>query len=264
MTEQDIIRRLHAAQTLARDGGQLALRHFRDHENLKVRSKGVQNITSQTDEAVEALIRGRLEALFPEDGFFGEETGAANSGDDGRGIWVVDPIDGTDCFVNGIPVWSVSVAFVLGREIEIGVVYDPNAEEMFVVQRGHGARVNGRPVKPSSATSFRDGVFCVGYSTRREPGPTLDVLGRLLRDGGMFQRNGSAALALAYIASGRYIGYFEYHINSWDCLAGLALIREAGGWTSDFLDGDGLRQGNPLAASAPGLAPAMKELTGLD
>lgn len=264
MADHEIVRRLHAAQTLARDGGQLALRQFRDHEKLEVRSKGVQNITSQADEAVEALIRERLAALFPEDGFFGEETGAANAEGGVRGIWVVDPIDGTDCFVNGIPVWSVSVAFVLGGEIEVGVVYDPNAEEMFVARRGHGAHVNGRPIKPSPATSFRDGVVCVGYSTRREPGPTLDVLGRLLHEGGMFQRNGSAALALSYIASGRYIGYFEYHINSWDCLAGLALIREAGGWTSDFLDGDGLRRGNALAASAPGLAAAMKDLTGVE
>ena len=216
-------------------------------------------MATAVDREVEELIRARLADSFPDDGFLGEEAGGAP----GEATWVVDPIDGTACFVAGIPVWCVSIAFVVGREIEIGVVYDPNADELFAARRGGGAWLDGTPLSPAPATSLADGTTGIGYSLRRPGQATLDVLAPLLAADGMFQRNGSGALMLAYVAAGRLIGYFEAHINSWDCLAGLALVREAGGWTSDYLTGDALASGNPLAAAAPGLAAEMQRLTGL-
>jgi myo-inositol-1(or 4)-monophosphatase len=259
MDPEQLAHRFAAAKAIACEAGRRALARFRDGAALTIERKGAQDEVSAVDREIEALIRARLSALFPDDGFIGEEGGGAVS----RRLWVVDPIDGTACFVAGIPVWCVSIAFVVGRQIELGVVYDPNAEELFTACRGHGASLDGVPIRPHAASGFADGTVGIGYSPRRPPRAMIDVLEPLLDAGGMFQRNGSGALMLAYVAAGRLIGYFEAHTNAWDCLAGLALVREAGGWTSDFLSGDALRHGNAVAAAAPGLAEAMQRLTGL-
>ncbi|MBL6946662.1 MAG: inositol monophosphatase [Rhodospirillales bacterium] len=255
--------RFQTATEVIREAGAKGLHHFRNREGIEVMSKGVQDVVSNADRELEAFIRSSLETAFPGDAFFGEESGRGD-GDLNNGIWVVDPIDGTDCFVNSIPVWCVSIAFLVGKEVEIGLIYDPNADELFAARRGHGATVNGVPIRASQATSFRDGLLSMGYSMRRPYRGTIDILERFLAEDAMFQRNGSGALALAYVAAGRYIAYYEAHINSWDCLAAIGLIREAGGWTNDFLDGDGLFSGNVIAASAPGLEGPMRRVCRLD
>jgi myo-inositol-1(or 4)-monophosphatase len=260
LREQDLADRFAAAKSIAREVGAMALVRFRNRDGLAVERKGVQDQVTAVDREVEAAIRARLGALFPNDGVLGEEAGGAIT----PRLWVVDPIDGTACFIAGIPVWCVSIAFVDGGEVELGVIYDPNNDELFAACRGHGASLDGAPLRPSPATGFADGSVGVGYSPRTSPGALVDVLEPLLQADGMFQCNGSGALMLTYVAAGRLIGYFEAHINAWDCLAGIALVREAGGWTSDFLAGDGLAKGNPLAAAAPGLADAMRRLTGLN
>jgi myo-inositol-1(or 4)-monophosphatase len=254
--------RFDAALAVAREAGDLASGYFRDRATLEVKIKGAQDRTTEADREVEVLIRERLLARFPGDGFLGEEGGGGISGE-APGLWVVDPIDGTECLIEGIPTWSVSIAFVVAREIEIGVVYDPNAGEMFAARRSHGTTVNGDPVHASAATSFAEGLVGLGHSTRVEARATLEAMDRLLADGGMFIRTGSGALMIAYVAAGRLLAYYEAHINSWDCLAGICLVREAGGWTNNFLAGDGLNSGNPIAAAAPGLEDAIKKVGGL-
>ena len=263
MPEPDIEARFTAARSIARKAGELALDYFANLESLSVESKGPQDMASEADHAVEALIRERLKKRFPADGLFGEEGGMDDLGGDEPGLWVIDPIDGTACFVAGIPVWCISIAFLVGDRVEIGVIFDPNADEMFTARHGHGAHLNGIPLKPSDATGFGDGMMGFGYSTRTEVRPVMAILETLLEAGGMFQRNGSGALMIAYVAAGRLIGYYEAHINAWDCLAAIVLVREAGGWTNDFLAGEGLGKGNPIAAAAPGMAAALKALTGL-
>ncbi|MCP5153176.1 MAG: inositol monophosphatase [Ectothiorhodospiraceae bacterium] len=251
--------RFHAAVALARDAGHLAHRMFRDRDRLVVESKGLQDRVSAADRAVEALIRDRLTGLFPDDGFLGEESGARLS-DAAHPVWVVDPIDGTDCFVAGIPVWCVSIALVRGTQVELGAIYDPNADELFAFRRGAGATLDGRPLRVAPATALTDGVAGLGTSQRVTPERTLAVARRLLEAGGMFQRNGSGALMIAYVAAGRLIGYFEEHINAWDAAAAIGLVREAGGWTNDFLAGDGLTRGNEVLAAAPGVAAAWRAI----
>jgi myo-inositol-1(or 4)-monophosphatase len=263
MNDAELEGRFEDAQAIAREAGALALRYFGRFDDLEVRTKGVQDMASEADVAVEELIRERLAARYPEDGFFGEESGGSEVRDDGGPLWIVDPIDGTACFVAGIPVWCVSIACVVGEEALIGALYDPNADEMFAARRGHGATLNGRPIRPGDADSFADGMVGVGYSTRTAPAPAIEFLDRLLADGGMFIRNGSGALMIAYVGAGRLLGYYEPHLNSWDGAAAIAIVREAGGWTNDFLAGDCLTKGNVIAAAAPRLAPAMKRLAGL-
>ncbi len=248
-------RRFAFAQDLAREAGALAHRHFTHREALAVESKGLQDWVSEADREVEAMIRARIAAAFPQDGFLGEESGGAAPAEGEAGaMWVVDPIDGTACFLAGIPTWCVSIALVLDGEIELGVVYDPNADELFAARRGQGARLNGAPLPPLTARRFADGLFGLGHSTRVPAEAVVGFTADLLEADGMFMRNGSGALMLAYVAAGRLVGYFEPHMNAWDTLAGFALIREAGGWTNDYLTGDALHAGNAVAACAPALA----------
>ncbi len=256
--------RLRAAKEVAREAGRTALAYFRNPDGLEVMAKGRQDFVSEADHAVEALIRERLQGLFPEDGFLGEESGAAIDPKDAGGIWVVDPIDGTTNFINRVPVWCVSIAYVHQSGIEVGVVYDPNADEMFAARRGHGAFCGEAPMSTSAADSLTQGTIGVGYSTRTPGATAVDSIRRLLDAGGIYQRNGSGALMLAYVGAGRLLGYLEAHINSWDCLAGVLLVREAGGWTNDFLANDGLLQGNPVIAAAPGVADAVRAVAGFD
>jgi len=156
---------------------------------------------------------------------------------------------------------SVAVAHA-GRPV-IGVVEDPNVGETFSARAGRPATVNGIPVRASDATDLGAGSVAVGYSTRVPPRAALSALAALLEAGGMYQRNGSGALSLAYVAAGRLIGYYEPHINSWDCLAALVLVEQAGGWHNDFLAGDGLHRGNTLLAAAPGVADELRRLFGV-
>ena len=254
-------RRFAFAQDLAREAGALAHRRFAHREALEIESKGLQDWVSEADREVEAMIRARIAVAFPQDGFLGEESGAVASVEGEAGaVWVVDPIDGTACFLAGIPTWCVSIALVSRGEIELGVIYDPNAEELFAARRGQGARLNGAPLPPLSAGRFADGLFGLGHSTRVPAEALIGFMAALLRAEGMFICNGSGALMLAYVAAGRLVGYFEPHMNAWDTLAGFALIREAGGWTNDYLTGDALASGNPVAACAPALAEDLQAL----
>jgi myo-inositol-1(or 4)-monophosphatase len=262
MTADSLAARFEAAQRVAREAGAAALAMFRDPAALRVTAKGRQDFVSQADGAVEAVIAERLGRLFPDDGFLGEEN-VSNAAARGGGLWVVDPIDGTANFVTGVPVWCLSIGYHLDGTAVLGVVHDPNADELFAARRGAGASLNGRPIRASAAASLTEGTVGIGYSSRIGAEQVLGPLGRLLAAGGMYQRNGSGALNLAYVAAGRLLGYYEGHINSWDCLAGIVLVEEAGGWVNDFLAGDGLRRGNPILAAAPALAQAMREVAGL-
>lgn len=251
--------RLAAAEAVAREAGALALRYFRGREALVVEHKGPQDIVSEADRAVERLVAARLATLFPADGLLGEETGHRAGTE---GIWVIDPIDGTWCFLNGIASWCVSLAYVRDGAILLGVVFDPNTGELFRARRGGGASLDGRPIRVAAATSLADGTVSVGYSLRVAPERVQGMIARLLAQGGMYHRHGSGALGLAWTACGRLVGYVEAHMNSWDALAGLLLIREAGGFTNDFLAGDGLHRGNRVVGGSHGLRAALEAVAG--
>ncbi|RTZ79966.1 MAG: inositol monophosphatase [SAR324 cluster bacterium] len=243
---------------MVRDAGLYALQWFRKLDSLKTEKKGPQDLVSKADREVEKMIRERLQTLFPEDGFLGEESGTRNL--DAEGIWIVDPIDGTICFLNGLSSWCVSIAFVVKNQIEIGLIYAPCMDELFAAQLGAGATLNGKPMKPSKATSLADGIVGLGYSPKSSIVATQKAFDYLFKNGGVYHDVGSAALMLAYVAAGRYIGVYEFQINSWDCLAGIAMVRETGGWTNDFLANDGLLTGNPVLVAAPGVKDAMQKL----
>lgn len=232
---------------LVREAGELAQSYFRSRDALTIKSKGLQDMASEADLNTEILIRDRLAKHFPEDAFLGEETGVSAFAP-GQGIWVVDPIDGTQPFISGLSSWCVSIAFVKDNELQFGMVYAPERNELFAGGVGFPATLNGKPVDKHPGQSIREGIVGVGYSTRLPPEKFLPSFSALLHAGGMFYREGSGALTLCYVASGRLLGYIEAHINSWDCLGAIAVIRAAGLKTSDFLANDGLLNGNTVLA----------------
>jgi myo-inositol-1(or 4)-monophosphatase len=259
MTTNITERRLRIACDIAQEAGKHALTYFADRSRLNITDKGLQDVVSQADLETELLIRERLAAAFPDDGFFGEESEPSGL-ESSSGIWVVDPIDGTSCFVVGIPSWCVSIAFIRDGKIEIGVIYDPNSDELFAASLGKGAFLNGKPMSVSPASDFTGGMTGFSFSHRAKPEEIVGVLDRLLRAGGMFYRNGSGALTMAYVACGRLNAFYEPHMNSWDSSAGILLIREAGGWANDTLANNGLIEGAQVIGATKGLAEAWQKL----
>ena len=165
MGSSPIDERFKFAHGLIQEAGDLALDYFRRLETLRVQSKGPQDMASEADLNTELLIRGRLKEKFPEDAFLGEETGRTEFAS-GQGIWVVDPIDGTQPFISGLTGWCVSIAFVLNGMLEIGLVSSPARGELFAGHRGVGATLNGKAIRVSTATNLTEGIVGVGYSPR--------------------------------------------------------------------------------------------------
>ncbi|HEX2727004.1 MAG TPA: inositol monophosphatase family protein [Beijerinckiaceae bacterium] len=252
--------RLFAAAAIAREAGGLARRHFRNRpKTLHINFKGDQDYVSATDAEVEALIRTRLHETFPGDGFYGEEGG----GTFGDSVWVVDPIDGTANFMRRIPQFCISIAFVRDGRCEVGVIYDPIQDELFAARRGGGARLDGHPMHVSGLADIRQATVEAGWSTRLPSDAYTALVQTLKNEGAGVRRGGSGALALAYVADGRVDAYCELHMNSWDALAGLLLVQEAGGWTNDFLANEGLTQGNPILGCTPALTDILRRAMGL-
>lgn len=240
--------RFDYAQYLIREAGDLAHNYFKNRSSLTVKSKGLQDVVSEADLNTELLIRNGLAKQFPEDAFLGEETGISDHAPD-QGIWVVDPIDGTQPFVSGMANWCVSIAFVKSGIIQFGLVYAPVRGELFLGGLDHPATLNGEAIHGHSGASIKDGLVGAGYSTRVSAEKFLPIFGEFLKQGGMFYRDGSGALMLCDVACGRLIGYAELHINSWDCLGAIAVIQAAGLKTNDFLANDGLNKGNLILAA---------------
>lgn len=257
-----IAERYRVVQDIAREAAQLGLDFYRRRGALQVDHKGsdLQDVVSIADKTLEELIRQRLSERFPEDGLLGEEGGATDLS--APYLWVIDPIDGTAPFLNGLHNWCVSIGLMHEGEPLLGAIMDPNHDELFHGLRGHGAFVNDQPLRVHPATEIRQGLTGLGTTHRRGKEHFLPFVTGLLAEGGQFFRNGSGALMTAYVAAGRLIGYYETLIHGWDCLAGLVLIREAGGRHNAFLRNDGLVNGNPLLVAAPGVYDQLAALVG--
>lgn len=257
-----LVARYAFARRVAQEAATRGMAYYAQRSSLTVQHKGndQQDVVSIADQDVEAFIRAELAEHFPEDGIVGEEGGSA--GLQAHCVWVIDPIDGTACFLNGLHNWCVSIGLLVDGQPLLGAIADPNHDELFHGFIGRGAFVNDTPLVIHGAGHVREGL--VGVGTTHRPGKEnfLPFIGALLDEGGMFLRNGSGTLMTAYVAAGRLIGYYETHLKSWDCLAGLVLVREAGGRHSDFLRGDGLLGGNPYLVAAPGVYEQLAAMVG--
>ncbi|GBE24082.1 inositol-1-monophosphatase [bacterium BMS3Bbin02] len=258
----DPVERQLFAEELSVEAGLLAL-SYRDQDDLEVRSKGVLDWVTEADLATERLIRNRIATTFPDDQILGEEgLGDGQHIRSAYSTWVVDPIDGTTCFVSGLPSWCVSIACIDVRgHPYLGVIRDPVGKETFSALQGHGITINGHNISVPSK-GITDGLVGVGHPRNAPNQPTLTFLQGLLSLGGLFYNSGSAALALAYVAAGRLVGFYESDLRAWDALAGEVLIRESGGWSTRFMRDGSLATSKPVLAANRGSASAMWDLAG--
>jgi myo-inositol-1(or 4)-monophosphatase len=237
----------------ARKAARRLVRDFGEVENLQVSVKGAGDFVSNADRKAEETIRAELLHARPAYGWLGEETGE-EPGKDGMHRWIVDPLDGTTNFLHGLPHWAISIALERKGEITAGVVFDPVKDELFAAEKGGGAYMNDRRLRVSARKDMSEMLFGTGIpfmGSKRLP-RTLSDLARLMPRCAGVRRNGAAALDLAYVAAGRFDGYWERGLNAWDVAAGVLLVREAGGIVRD-IDRDGvdpIATGDMMAANA--------------
>jgi myo-inositol-1(or 4)-monophosphatase len=259
MTDE-IARKTLAAAAIARSAGDLQRKFFGDRAAIGLTFKGPQDYLTAADGAVEKLVIGMIREAFPNDDVLGEETGGSK---ETRALWVIDPIDGTANFANGIPHFCISIAYVHEGREEIGAIYDPMRDELFLARRGKFATCNGAPMKVAAISDMARAQLELGWSARRPVAAYTAMIERAVDAGASFRRAGSGALGIAYVAAGRCDGYAELHINSWDCLAGIVMVREAGGRTNDFLGAGGLDKGAPILCAPPALYDALASVAGI-
>jgi myo-inositol-1(or 4)-monophosphatase len=231
-----------AARGLVRDFGEV--------EQLQVSLKGPGDFVSQADLKTEKLLVAELTKARPAVGFLLEEGGEI-IGEDPRYRWVIDPLDGTTNFLHGIPHFAISIAFEKEGEVLAGVVFDPIHDELFWAEKGKGAYVNDRRLRVAARRELRDCVIATGitHMGRPEPERFIKELADLMGQVAGVRRFGSAALDLAYVAAGRYDGYWERNIKAWDMAAGLLLVKEAGGVVSDLTGGTKLYETGGVLAT---------------
>ncbi|NNU81347.1 inositol monophosphatase [Halovulum dunhuangense] len=237
----------------ARKAGRSLVRDFGEVENLQVSSKSAGDFVSRADIKAEQIIRAELTEARPNYGWLGEETGASDGTDPTR-RWIVDPLDGTTNFLHGMPHWAVSIALEHKGQIVAAVVYDPIKDEMFTAEKGAGAWMNDRRMRVSDRRDMTAAVFATGVPFAANPNlPTfLRQLARLSPQCAGIRRWGAASLDLAYVAAGRYDGYWEMGIQAWDMAAGVLLVREAGGMIDGFTpDTYPVEDGGVVAANEP-------------
>ena len=229
----------------ARAAGQLL---HREHPRTRqVSFKGTStNLVTEMDGRAEALVVDALLKQFPDDGILGEE-GGARPGRSGR-RWVIDPLDGTTNYTHGLPVYSVGIGLERAGVVELGVVYDPTRDEMFVGERGAGAWLNDTRLSVSATPTLDVSLLTTGfpYDARTNPDNNLKEYATFAVRARAVRRLGSALIDLAYVAAGRFDGFWELTLGPWDVAAGGILVEEAGGRVSDL-------RGGPLDINAPRL-----------
>ena len=224
---------LTIAITTAREAGQVLREKFGHVRNIQYKS--IVDPVTEADKASEALIAERLLAAFPDDRLLAEEGSGAGENSGSDRLWIVDPLDGTVNFMHGYPMFAVSIALRAGDETVVGVVYDPLRDELFAAQRGHGATLNGEPIHVSDTTDLLHSMLVTGFAYDVEwRTENLAAFARFTDATQAVRRDGSAALDLAYVAAGRYDGYWERGIVAWDVAAAALMLTESGGIVSGY------------------------------
>ena len=258
-----------AAKAAEKVGGELLKAHQNRHKiDLQVTSKGIDGPVTRLDRYAEELLIATLKKAYPKHSFLGEEFGFQEGvGEDADWCWVIDPLDGTQNFVHGLPHFSISIAAQHRGVTQHGIVYDPVRDELFSASRGQGAILNQRRMRISDKPTLEDAFLAVGHPYRASRnGEVISYadnhfasLAAVTRAGAHIRRGGSAALDLAYVAAGRFDGFFELGLKPWDIAAGELLVREAGGTVVDARGGpDSMENGQIVACSMKMLKPLMQ------
>lgn len=246
---------LNFAIQVARDAGNVLIDRL--GRALQVSNKGAIDLVTEADLASEKLIIECIRSHYPRHAILAEESGASEEnpenplGSEWR--WIIDPLDGTTNYAHGYPCFCVSIGVERAGKLELGVVYDPMRNEMFGVERGQGATLNERPMRVSEVDELGRAMLCTGfpYNVRERPDFARDFSNFTMQAQAV-RRDGSAALDLAYVACGRFDGFWEEGLRPWDIAAGVLLVKEAGGRVSDY-SGQPLDLYKPTTLASNGL-----------
>lgn len=234
-------------------------RDFGEVENLQVSVKGPGDFVTAADRRAEKTVFEELSKARPGYGFVMEESGAVE-GSDKSHTWYIDPLDGTTNFLHGIPIFGVSIGLARDGQLVAGVVYNPAVDDMFVAERGQGAYLNNRRLRVSGRRTLADCVIGCGIphlGKRREQPRFLTEAQHIMGQVSNLRRLGAAALDLCYVAAGRYDGYWERSIQSWDMAAGIVMVKEAGGFVSDCEGGQTMLTAGSVCVGNEAVQPAL-------
>jgi myo-inositol-1(or 4)-monophosphatase len=256
---------LEVATDAARRAGAIAAGRYRAGDPGATETKGhAHNLVTETDLLSQKLLVATLTAAFPDHVLIAEEERddeAGSSADPTVVRWYIDPLDGTNNFAHGLPIFSVTLAAAQGDRLLLGVTYDPLRDELFTALRGQGALRNGRPISVSARPTLDQSVVATGfpYDKSSNPDNNLTELAAVLPQVRGLRRCGSAALDLAWLAAGRFDAYWEGGLSPWDVAAGILLVREAGGRVTDDLGHPATPHSRRIVAGNPHVHPALRE-----
>lgn len=261
VTSSAIINVMTAA---AQKAGRKLVRDFGEVENLQVSQKGPADFVSNADHAAEKILFKELKKARPNYGFLMEEGGVVE-GSDVSNTWVIDPLDGTTNFLHGIPHFSISIGLMRDGDYYAGVVYSPVHDEMYWAEKGQGGFLNNKRLRVSARKEMGEGLFATGIPFMKAEGRDHDLftkqLTQIMATTSGVRRFGVASLDLAYVAAGRYDGFWEQGLSAWDIAAGIVLVREAGGFISDFKGGSAIAESNTIVAANSSLhVPLLAQL----
>ena len=244
---------------IARKAGGFIANERKHFDPNKVENKGLHDLVSYVDKTSETVIIEALSLLLPESGFIAEEGTSTKKGD--RFNWVIDPLDGTTNFIQGVPVYAVSIGLLEGEELVLGVVYEICRDECFFAWKGSKAYLNGDEIHVSDTSDMHDALLATGfpYSNFSQLDSYMDLLRWSMTEARGVRRLGSAATDLAYVACGRFDAFFEYDLKPWDVAAGAFIVQQAGGKIADFNRGESYLFGGEIIASNVPLLAEMQQ-----
>ena len=247
---------------IARSVGKFMAEERKGFDSSMIESKGLHDLVSYVDKESEKRIIEQLSKILPESGFIAEEGTSSRHGE--RYNWVIDPLDGTTNYIQGVPIYAVSIGLLDGDELVVGVVYEVGLDECFYAWKEGGAYMNGEPIRISERGDIHDALLATGfpYSNFDQLDEYLALLKWTMTNARGVRRLGSAATDLAYVACGRFDAFWEYDLKPWDVAAGALIVKEAGGVVTDFNGGRNYIFGGEIIASNSLLADLMLEKVG--
>jgi myo-inositol-1(or 4)-monophosphatase len=244
---------MKASRSLIRDFGEI--------ENLQVSSKGPGDFVSSADKRTEKIIMEELQRAHPEYGIITEETGIINKSNT-KNRWIIDPIDGTMNFLNGVPQFAISIGYEEDNEIKCGVIFNPITNEMFCAEKGNGAYLNNSRIRVSNKKRIKDALIVTGgpKGASKIKDKIFSEYINVSNNVSNIRKFGSAALDMAYVACGRFDGYWQRELNYWDIAAGIVIVKEAGGFVDFFEDNPGQPLKKNILASNSNIHDEFSEL----
>ena len=234
---------------ITKDTGLFIFNERKKFDRSAVEMKGKNDLVSYVDRAAESQLVEKLKKIIPDAGFITEEKTSFISGKEFT--WIIDPLDGTTNFVHGVPCYSVSIGLTQNeKNLLIGIIYEPNLNECFYAWKGGGSFLNGKKIMAATTSRMEDALLATGfpYSNYSRMKEYMEVFDHCMRNTHGLRRWGSAAIDLAYVACGRFEGFYEYGLNAWDVAAGALIVLEAGGAVSDFSGSDNYLFGKEIIA----------------